>query len=485
MLTEKRDIDQLFKEKLGEFGQDPPMYVWTNIQSKLNSRKRERRFTYLKIAGVAAAIFVAFLAGWLTTNPIQKGAAPKSEVAIVKEDVKPDNQSKLSPLKPETTGNKEIGNKVEILVPATTVTEVAALAPSIPSKLSSLATFAPDVSVIMNDKSLLQKKGDLVLFETEKDFLDHFHKDFKIVKQLTDWFKSVGKDSLKVERSFVNKVPVEPFKKLLADGSGISNIQKSSKSNGRWSIKAEFSPVFNNQAQNGGQAGVQKDFYVGVSGNYQPQETKTENTISGGMMAGYQVSRRLVIKSGIAYNNLKQTTSNISLMSVNQGSNINGNSALASTPSGQVSLNKVTGNQMESVLSSSAQLANKAVYTVGSQLKQELRFLEIPVQATYKLVDRKVSMGLTGGISTNILIGNKAMLSENGNQVGDGETSGMRNVVYSGTVGLELGYELTNRITLTVEPRLKHFLNSLSGNKSIHYKPSQMEIVTGLAYSFN
>ena len=203
------------------------------------------------------------------------------------------------------------------------------------------------------------------------------------------------------------------------------------------------------------------------------------------MMAGYKVNKRLVIKSGIAFNNLKQTTSNISIMSVNQGLNYSGNSALASTPSGQVSLNKVTGNQMESVLNSSAQLDNKAVYTVGSQLKQELRFLEIPVQATYKLVDRKVSMGLTGGISTNILIGNKAKLNENGNQVGDGETSSMKNVVYSGTVGLEMGYELTNRITLTVEPRLKQFLNSLSGNKSIHYKPSQMEIVTGLAYSFN
>ena len=140
---------------------------------------------------------------------------------------------------------------------------------------------------------------------------------------------------------------------------------------------------------------------------------------------------------------------------------------------------------MESVLSSSAQLDNKAVYTVGSQLKQELQYIEVPVQATYKLIDRKVSIGLNGGISTNILVGNKALLNENGNQVGEGETSGMRNVVYSGSVGLEMGYELTNRITLTVEPRFKYFLNSLSGNKSVHYKPSQMEIVTGLAYSFN
>ena len=482
MLTEKRDIDQLFKEKLGGFEQDPPMYIWTNIQSKLDSRIREHRFVILKIAGIAAAIFLAFLAGWLTTNPVQKGITPQNEVAIAKDSGKPDNQSKLSLLKHEIKGNKETGNKVEISVPTATSAEINT---SAPTKLSSLATFAPNTSAFTNELSLLEKKGDLVLFETEKDFLDHFRQNLKIVKQLTDWFKSAGKDSLKEVQSFVNKVPIVPFKEYVADAQVVPNVLNSSKSNGRWSIKAEFSPVFNNQGQNSGQTGTQNNFYVGLSGNALPQETKTENTLSAGMMAGYKVSKRLVIKSGVMYNNLKQTTSNISIMSSSQVTGLSGNSALASTPSGQVSLNRVTGSQMESVLNSSASLDNKAVYTVGSQLKQELRFIEVPVQATYKLVDRKVSIGLNGGISTNILVGNKAMLTENGNQVGEGETSGMRNVVYSGTVGLEMGYELTNRITLTVEPRFKHFLNSISGNKSVHYKPSQMEIVTGLAYSFN
>ena len=261
MLTEKRDIDQLFKEKLGEFEQEPPLFVWTNIQSQLDSHKIATRLTYLKVAGIAAAICLAFVAGWISTNPVQKGAAPQNEVA--RNVDKPLDQAKPTTLKPEIEENKEIGNKVEILV-STVTPEAALLVAAIPSKLSSLATFAPDVSSITNDNPLLQKKGYLALFETEKDFLDHFRQDFKIVKQLTDWLKSVDKDSMRDERSFTNKVPVEPFKELLADGSAVPNIQKPSKSNGRWSIKAEFSPVFNNQVQNSGQAGVQKDFYLGV-----------------------------------------------------------------------------------------------------------------------------------------------------------------------------------------------------------------------------
>jgi hypothetical protein len=172
-------------------------------------------------------------------------------------------------------------------------------------------------------------------------------------------------------------------------------------------------------------------------------------------------------------------------MGANSLYNITGSSNIASTPAGQVNLKKTGNTQMDAVISSSYQLSNSASYSSAGELKQDIGFIEIPVQATYKLIDKKIAVGLTGGISTNILVGNKASLSENGATTGTGETANMRNVVYSGAVGLEVGYVITNRITLTVEPRFKHFINSLSSNKSVNYKPSQLGIVTGLTYSFN
>ena len=73
----------------------------------------------------------------------------------------------------------------------------------------------------------------------------------------------------------------------------------------------------------------------------------------------------------------------------------------------------------------------------------------------------------------------------NGNQITAGETTGLRNIVYSGVIGLELGYEITNRITLTIEPRLNRYINSLNSSKSVNYKPYQIGVATGLTYSFN
>jgi hypothetical protein len=176
-------------------------------------------------------------------------------------------------------------------------------------------------------------------------------------------------------------------------------------------------------------------------------------------------------------------------MGANPIYNVAANATLASTPSGFVNLARIGGGDMQSdpISGNSGYLLSSAYNksSATNDLKQDIKYIEIPIQATYKLIDKKIAVGLTGGISTNILVGNKAILSENGENISTGETSNMRNVVYSGSVGFEVGYEISNRITLTVEPRLKHFVNSISTNKSVNYKPSQMAIVTGLTYSFN
>lgn len=93
-------------------------------------------------------------------------------------------------------------------------------------------------------------------------------------------------------------------------------------------------------------------------------------------------------------------------------------------------------------------------------------------------------MGVSGGINVDLLAGNKAEISDNQLAV-HAETSDIRDVACSGEVGLELGYEIGKRITLTVEPHLKQYVNSLSSNSAVNFKPFQVGLITGLSYSFN
>ena len=477
MLNENKNIDQLFREKLGEFEKTPPMYLWTNIQGKLNARRKERRIAILKTLSVAAAIVLAFLAGWWMTNPINKDVIRQDNVADqrgINNTVYPSNKNITSPEILAVTSNKDtIGH---VAIPGKRIRSSA-------SKLSSLASFAANTSFIGNNShATIQKSGEIELFNSEKEVADELHQNSSVVNKLADWIAVVRNDSIFPTKPNTKSAVIRPYSYTTSDNSVTLAMNNPLRNNGRWSIKAEFAPVFNNQAQSSRQG---SSLMYNDAQNYKPQETTSENTFTGGMVAGYKIGKRFIIKSGFVYNNIRQTTRNVGFMGVNPTYNISGNSNVASTPAGQVNLNKMVNARSAAVLNSDYLLSNLSKSSVNNELKQDIGFIEIPVQATYKLINKKIEIGLTGGISTNILVGNKAILSENGEKISTGETSNMRNIVYSGAVGLEVGYEITNRITLTVEPRLKHFINSISANKSVNYKPSQVAIVTGLTYSFN
>jgi len=479
MLNGNKNIDQLFREKLGDYEKTPPTFLWTNIQGGLNARRRVLRMTVLKTAAIAAALVLAFLTGWWMTDPDNKDTVPQSSFTEQREGNTIIDQSAKSKI--QTTENQSVDT-----------IQITSNHPGMPAKgnrltsakLSSLATFAANTSFINNaDLTIIPKSGELELFESEKEFLDKLHKNFKAVEKLTDWIATVRRDSVHDTTKNSKVVITDPFKHNSPESTvSLALNSPARKNNGRWSLKAEFAPVFNGPTQNSGQ---RNDLLSGNSQNYNQQKTTAENTFSGGMMACYKVGKRLVVKSGFVYNNIRQTTRNIDLMGVNPLYGATGNSTLASTPAGQVKLNKIGNTHSDAVMNSNYQLASAVKYSGRSDLKQDIEFIEIPVMATYKLIDTKFNVGLTGGISTNILVGNKAILTDNGERISTGETANMRSIVYSGAVGVEVGYEITNRITLTVEPRLKHFINSLSTSKSVNYKPYQMGIVTGLTYSFN
>jgi len=478
MLNENKDIDQLFREKLGDFEKTPPNFLWTNIQAGLDEKQNGFRFTMVKTVGIAAAILLAFLAGWWLTMPSDKGTIPQNNIAI---------QNKINP-GTDTLVNKTTETVEMLSVNANPTAPVnskksqkVAEIPS--SNLSALATFAANTTFInkMNDKAE-PKTNELELFNSGKEFLNKLQSRFKLSKKLTDWITASKIDSTMKDTLILKTLNINHINNSSADGATSIVYNNSVKStSGRWSLKAEIAPVFNCQPQNNSQGSS----LFSDSQNFLSQKTTANITLSIGMLAGYKVGKHLVVKSGLVYNKIRQSTNNVTLMGVNSTSKILGYAMSATTPSGQVTLTRNGNSGISADLSFRNLSGTTTSYSSNGELNQNIEFIEIPLQATYKLISKKVNVGLTGGISTNILIGNNANLSENGTGIGSGETTSMRNVIYSGAVGVEVGYEITNRIVFTVEPRLKQYINSLSSNKSVNFKPSQMQVVTGLSYSFN
>jgi hypothetical protein len=91
---------------------------------------------------------------------------------------------------------------------------------------------------------------------------------------------------------------------------------------------------------------------------------------------------------------------------------------------------------------------------------------------------------MLGGFSSNILVGNDTYLNRSAGKTYVGETRDMEPLNYSGTMGIGLKYGLTKHISLNVEPRVKYYLNSLSNNSSVTYKPYSIGFFTGISYQF-
>ena len=215
--------------------------------------------------------------------------------------------------------------------------------------------------------------------------------------------------------------------------------------------------------------------------------SKSMSTISGGMIASYQLNKRISISTGVRYSQMKQGTHSAYTLNAKSGITYLEPVEKSGNISRDVSLylpsvsSVVYSNGMKTA-SNGLQAAAANVFE--SDISQDFKYIEIPVQATYKLIDSKLSIGVTGGISTNILIGNIASITENGIRLSKGNTDNMRDVIYSGSAGVEFGYGLAKNLVLTVEPRLKQYMHSVSSNDMVNFKPLQMGIFTGLTFSF-
>jgi len=69
-MNEKKNIDRLFQEKFKDFEVAPPEFVWQNIETELQEKKKKRRILplWFRLSGVAAILVIGMFIGWTFLN---------------------------------------------------------------------------------------------------------------------------------------------------------------------------------------------------------------------------------------------------------------------------------------------------------------------------------------------------------------------------------------------------------------------------------
>jgi len=469
-MMKEKNLDELFRDKLLNYEQEPPAYLLETILSGVAGARRKRKLVYWRVAGVAAALLIAFVAGW----QLNESAYQKTNQAV----------NVVQPLTPESSSE---ANHVEKIMPANQVTpaksQLASTETNSPirnnqsksitqnPKVETIVLAAVSAPVASNDESLLikplKKLAGLINLKGEN------------LNALQE--KRFGDNSSELTQKSIDQQIMEQNKQLLA-------VENKSKEKIRWLVGAQVSPEYN--VSRGSQSQAYASNMLNVSSN--------SVDLGGGISVEYKKGKRWSLQSGVYYSGLGQSSGNSSssgnkdYLFANAGSNYfspivkmdaSSNRMSMNSNAGVIELSKipsglVVGNSLE------ANALNSTVIVSPTSFIQNFDYIEIPLYVRYTLIDARFDVVMLGGLSSNVLVGNQIFVEEASGKSLVGKTKDMEALNYSGTLGMGFKYGLSKRISVNLEPRIKYYLNSLNSNSSVTYKPYTIGVFTGLSYEF-
>lgn len=321
-----------------------------------------------------------------------------------------------------------------------------------------------------NDFEGLVEKTNEKTFETNQSnneiLINQYNIDTLKINQVLADNIEVLQDSTQVVET-TKEVEENELEKLLKEKEEGKNAdEKEKEKRNRWVVSTNVAPVYFNSFSKGSPL---DDEFVSNEKSYQ-------TSISYGVGAEYNVSKKIALRSGINSFNLSYNVNDVVFYQ-----DINARQ-----------LKNVESNEMGRMISVQSELKNELneVTTSGNllskyegELNQQLNYIEVPLELSYKLVDSKIGINLIGGMSTLFLQDNSVSLKSNGIEMEIGEATNLNDIHFSGNFGLGFRYTFWKSFNANFQPMLKYQFNTFS-ESSGNFKPYIVGLYTGLSYSF-
>ncbi len=286
--------------------------------------------------------------------------------------------------------------------------------------------------------------------------------------------------------------------------------EKKSNDYNKWAVGGQVTPLYsyrNLEPVSQDYASATPPSYTYSSSNAQTGSyNEFENgmlSYAGGVNVNYSPAKRLSLQSGIYYSRMGMTITN-SFATTYDGQDkilapIMGQQAQVENSTGAINQgdpykrNAVVSNivpptvmpsdQMETDTWSNAGPVVTPEITEGDVL-QQFEYLEVPLIARYRIVDRRLGLNVLGGLSTNFLVGNNVYFQEGDNKEHIGTTEEIKPINYSSVLGIGLQYSISRNLNLNMEPTFRYYLNSVNTGSGPGSHPYSLGFFTGISYSF-
>lgn len=471
MKEKENNMDNIFREKLKEFREEPPVYVWDNIQATLSGQRRKKRMVWYSWSAVAALLVLAFLAGWYFNDTAERTTPRVAEIERVdQQDEKAPNERKIRvpDNEPVVTGKPEYGP--ERLLAETTI--------------QSKPKTGLEEKLPVSDENVREERTGTILASAELSLIKPIKTPEISTKKQELRHSLAKKDKPSVtEKSFT-------WEQKLMDENARQLAQTAKEQSG-WKMGLNVSPGYSSYAAR----------HAETYASNMTSETDDGNTnLSGGISVQYKTGKKVRVESGIYYAQNGQKTGSSPMFS-----GLRAEADYVAAPAGKLYFNtpvSMENNRM--AMNSTAGIiefkglpkgaeiaANLESYGLYSnslmtrgELSQVFDFVEIPLYLRYLLLDSKMDVELVGGVNAGMVVGNNVYIDNEYGVQNIGKTRDISTVNISGTIGFGLNYALGRNLSLALEPRLNYYLNSLNRNPEVAFRPYRVGIYTGLYYEF-
>jgi hypothetical protein len=194
---------------------------------------------------------------------------------------------------------------------------------------------------------------------------------------------------------------------------------------------------------------------------------------SVGVSVGTKISNRWVLQGGINY--------------LTQNYDYTANSVV-------VVNNNFEAPKAASINAFSPQLLDAMASTTVAQtfpynVNNNVRFVNVPLQAGYLVVNRKFGFQLNAGVSTDVFLQNTITPDGGGlskTTQGSGDESPYRSLNFSGLMGTEFSYKLGDRYRLSLNPGLRYPFSSVyKSNTGVDSTPLTFDVGLRFRYIFH
>ncbi len=452
------------RKKLYNYKENPPENAWQNIANALSNKPKNNINKYYW--AIFALLFMGISTLVFTEVSTKKIAEKHNKIYTEKTFQKNKNIKKTNTFSSTNSKNKENNSSENSIEIQEEITQNNL--PSIENK--NIRNNKNKNEIIANANNLFEnqnsKSAQKIINQKPKNKTDLAN----IVAENETFYENTLVENELVETMLFNKNLItlnpknaqsfEDLSDLISTENFSISMENTMKN---WQVQTYFSPIIVKSAQH----------ESSLIDELKEYHNKFENNSLFGAAISYKINNDWILKSGIEYFNISQTTDNVSiapiiLLESNQ-SNITYSDQFIIQPYGENS-------------NSLIEFDGRLIKDKG-KVSQEIAYAGIPVQVGYRIFgERKINLYGIAGISSYFLAKNKIQFQNETYSSNLGEANNLNNVVFGSQLGFDFQYNLNQNWNINIQPQMKYLFNTT--NSDIKTQPVIIGINAGISYDF-